>query len=68
MLIYLIFKIIINGIIVFAFLGTIICCFLQKDWTNFTKEFLNMITWLILANTQEIIEFIRERRRNEDNN
>lgn len=68
MLIYLIFKIIINGIIVFAFLGTIICYFLQKDWTNFTKEILDMIAWLILANTQEIIEFIRERRKNEDNN
>lgn len=67
MLIYLIFKIMINAIIVFAFLGTIICYFLQKDWTNFTKEFLNMIAWLILANTQEIIDFIRERRKNEDN-
>lgn len=60
---YLIFKVIANAIIVIAFLGTIICYFLQKDWTNFTKEFLDMIAWLLLVNTEEIIEFIRQRRK-----
>ena len=71
---YILFKMVVNGLILFAFLGTIITYYLQGNWATLTKEICDMIFWLIIANITEIYQIslnllnIKQRRQNNEDN